>query len=111
MLQGTFVKLHGDELYVLLQIHGGADVRGGYTDAKLFKLHEHAEEYNLYIDDCGFSVETSEGDHINASWHGEWINTEGGCLDDDDALAFATAAGANADKSTVTVAGDGYFCI
>ena len=24
--------------YILLQIHGGADVRGGYTDAKLFKV-------------------------------------------------------------------------
>jgi len=24
--------------YVLLQVHGGADVRGGYTDAKLFKF-------------------------------------------------------------------------
>lgn len=27
-----------EEKYVLLQIHGGADVRGGYTDAKCFKL-------------------------------------------------------------------------
>ena len=33
----------GAENYLLLQIHGGADVRGGYTDAKLFKLNDHAE--------------------------------------------------------------------
>ena len=26
------------EAYVMLQIHGGADVRGGYPDAKFFKL-------------------------------------------------------------------------
>lgn len=111
VLQGAFVKLHGDELYVLLQIHGGADVRGGYTDAKLFKLNDHAEEYNLYTDDCGFSVEAPDGGYINADWHGEWINADGGCLDDDDALAFATAAGANAENNTVTIAGDGYSCI
>jgi hypothetical protein len=125
VLQGAFVKLHGDELYVLLQIHGGADVRGGYTDAKLFKLHKHAEEYNLYCDDCGFSAEIPDIDtqtvdmftgdtrdnHINVNWHGEWINSDGGCLDDDDALAFATAAGANADNNTVTIDGDGFFDI
>jgi hypothetical protein len=27
--------------YVLIQVHGGCDVRGGYTDAKLFKLPEY----------------------------------------------------------------------
>lgn len=42
VLQGTFLRQggHTDE-YVLLQIHGGCDVRGGYTDAKLFKVNEH----------------------------------------------------------------------
>jgi hypothetical protein len=39
------------EPYLLLQIHGGADVRGGYTDAKLFKprddwqIHSYLQEY------------------------------------------------------------------
>lgn len=28
--------------YVLLQIHNGADVRGGYTDAKLFRISEYS---------------------------------------------------------------------
>ncbi len=37
VLQGTYLKL-GVESYVLLQIHNGCDVRGGYTDAKLFCL-------------------------------------------------------------------------
>tara|TARA_R100001244_G_scaffold3104_1_gene4475 strand:- start:603 stop:1277 length:675 start_codon:yes stop_codon:yes gene_type:complete len=36
-LQGTFIDID-DEKYVLLQIHGGADVRGGYTTSKLFNL-------------------------------------------------------------------------
>lgn len=111
VLQGTFVKLHGEELYVLLQIHGGADVRGGYTDAKLFKMSDYAETYDLLTDNCGFGVETDDGEYINISWHGEWINNDGGCLDDDDALAFATAAGVTADNHTVTIDGDGYFDI
>lgn len=41
VLQGTNLTT-GSEYeypsYVLLQIHNGADVRGGYTDAKLFKI-------------------------------------------------------------------------
>lgn len=36
-LQGTFIDID-DEKYILLQIHGGADVRGGYTTSKLFNL-------------------------------------------------------------------------
>lgn len=42
VLQGANVALDGEALefptYILLQIHQGADVRGGYTDAKLFKI-------------------------------------------------------------------------
>lgn len=37
LLFKTF-KLYNDDVYVLLQIHGGADVRGGYTNTKCFKL-------------------------------------------------------------------------
>jgi hypothetical protein len=44
VLQGTFLK-NGIDCYVLLQVHGGADVRGGYTDAKLFKCDS---DYFLY---------------------------------------------------------------
>ena len=38
-LQGANLTINNDE-YILIQIHNGADVRGGYTDAKLFKLNE-----------------------------------------------------------------------
>ena len=38
LLFKTF-KLFSGDIYVLLQIHGGADVRGGYTDTKCFKLN------------------------------------------------------------------------
>ena len=38
-LQGANLTINNDE-YILIQIHNGADVRGGYTDAKLFKLND-----------------------------------------------------------------------
>lgn len=31
---------HKDESYILLQIHGGCDVRGGYTNARIFSADE-----------------------------------------------------------------------
>lgn len=40
-LQGTYLENQNNgEAYVLLQIHNGADVRGGYTDARLFHLSD-----------------------------------------------------------------------
>jgi len=50
ILQGSWLGIN-DEQYLLLQIHGGCDARGGYTDAKLFKpreeyrIHEYLEDY------------------------------------------------------------------
>lgn len=48
-LQGCHLELDGTT-YVLLQYHGGCDVRGGYTDAKLFKLESLESDYFLYGD-------------------------------------------------------------
>jgi len=109
----------GEENYILLQIHGGCDVRGGYTDAKLFKLAQHAELYNVLTEDCGFTTwrpdvkdeltgETKD-DFISLSWHGEWINQDGQCASDDDLLQFAVACGASLDNSSVTIHGDAYL--
>lgn len=109
VMQGQELKLdgeYGEETYILLQIHGGADVRGGYTDAKLFKLDDHAEFYNVITEDCGFSDDEGEN---SLSWHGEWINAEGTCADDDELLAFALACGASLEKPSVVVAGDAYL--
>lgn len=52
ILQGSLIEINGDTYY-LIQIHNGADARGGYTDAKLFKcgdycegmIHEYLREY------------------------------------------------------------------
>ena len=42
ILQGANLTIN-EEHYVLIQIHGGADARGGYTDAKLFKCDDHMD--------------------------------------------------------------------
>ena len=52
ILQGTTLEIDG-EYYFIIQIHGGADARGGYTHAKMFKsgyfcdgnIHEYLREY------------------------------------------------------------------
>lgn len=94
ILQGTDLILeteYGDESYVLLQVHNGADARGGYTDAKLFKLSDWVEPHQVVTDDCSFSIE-ADGDYVNLSWCGEWINNGGGCADDSDLAPFIAAA-------------------
>jgi hypothetical protein len=55
ILQGSWIEGYrvgvGLERYLLLQIHGGCDARGGYTDAKLFLppdygvINEYLDEY------------------------------------------------------------------
>ena len=63
ILQGSNLKIDGED-YVLIQIHNGADARGGYTDAKLFKceeigeIHEYLREYK---DSYELNEDMSEG--------------------------------------------------
>lgn len=50
VVQGASVAVEGDALeyptYILLQVHQGADVRGGYTDAKLFKIADGVDYFS-----------------------------------------------------------------
>lgn len=86
-IQGEFLKSDAGALYVLLQIHGGADVRGGYTDAKLFKLGQWVSEYGLFSEDSGFSVADGD-DFIGLDWRGNGELTSGdGDLVDQELLA------------------------
>ena len=65
-LQGANMYLHetAPEFndYVLLQLHQGADVRGGYTDAKLFKVDSDSGYFdtnpNIYGEIDGVQVDT-----------------------------------------------------
>lgn len=71
VLQGTVLR-RGVDHYVLLQVHGGADVRGGYTDAKLFYLPEEympSEIVNGTID--GVYVDTGYNGYSLTDDNGE----------------------------------------
>tara|TARA_R100001440_G_scaffold74159_1_gene99392 strand:+ start:442 stop:1029 length:588 start_codon:yes stop_codon:yes gene_type:complete len=57
-IQYQFLNIDG-YCYVLIQIHNGADVRGGYTSAKLFKCR-YTKEINIDIRDKMFSDELEE---------------------------------------------------
>ena len=108
-----------------MQIHGGADVRGGYTDAKLFKLDFHAEFWNVVSEDCGFGAEIEEIDtetedlfdghthenyiHLTYTGGDFWINSAGSEADDDDIKAFALACGCNAENTSITIQGDAHL--
>ena len=72
VIQGETFKRDGD-YYCLLQVHGGCDIRGGYTDAKLFKLEE---EYQLYDESCSFKLGEGDNDWIDYR-SGEWTTCEG----------------------------------
>ena len=101
-MQGHDLERDGEK-YVLIQIHGGADVRGGYTDAKLFCLSDHHEHHAVVMEDCAFSAETA--DEYTRHCNGAANLTQfrhGGMADDDDFLAFAIACDGK------PVAGDQY---
>lgn len=44
VIQGAYIDIN-EARYVLLQIHQGCDVRGGYTDARLFKISNEYEDF------------------------------------------------------------------
>jgi len=98
VLQGQELERDGEK-YVLLQIHGGCDVRGGYTGAKLFCLPYGIEA--VLLDHCGFSVDDGEGGYLCLDWSGEWINHEGQSADDEYIEKFCQLAG-----DVVHLAGD-----
>ena len=64
VVQGTNLISDNNENYVLIQIHQGADVRGGYTDAKLFIISHGYDclHYSVHDDSCMFSVKNPEID-------------------------------------------------
>lgn len=76
-LQGASV-LPGDSSnfefpeYMLIQIHLGADVRGGYTDAKLYKVN--AEYFNTNPDVYG----SIDGQEVTTSYNGYNLTDDDG---------------------------------
>jgi hypothetical protein len=79
-LQGANVHEAGHESefefpgYVLLQIHQGADVRGGYTDAKLFKISDNFEYFTTNPDIYG----DIDGVEVTSSYNGYSLTDDDG---------------------------------
>jgi len=62
-LQFVFLSIDNTS-YVLLQVHGGCDVRGGYTDAVLFEADESVLYYSdatIYADGADHYWRTDDG--------------------------------------------------
>lgn len=78
VVQYQQLKLFGEH-YLLLQIHQGCDVRGGYTDAKLFKLDC---EYGFMNESAGFCADLPNGEYMTLDWMGEWVDSDGRGADD-----------------------------
>ena len=106
VIQWTEATRDGEE-YILLQIHGGADVRGGYTDARLF-LKDSYEAFGI-CEDCGFGVETDSGEILSLSWRGEWIDQDGSPAYEEYKTAFAKASGCDEDSGSIVIEGDCYI--
>lgn len=76
-LSHIFKNPYTDEVYCLFQLHGGADVRGGYTTTRCFKLEGYltgqvdvygsvdgVEVTNSYN---GYSLTTDDGEEVKAT--------------------------------------------
>ena len=67
------------DTYILLQVHGGCDVRGGYTAPRLFALDAYDEaewfdvgrQASIFCNDCHAAWHTYEVNYFQASEHEE----------------------------------------
>jgi len=78
--------LDNDDVYYLLQIHGGADARGGFTDAKLFKLYNTYDDY-LMNEQCTFYIDIDNENQLFIDYIGGDFSDKYGNSIDDDSLA------------------------
>jgi ribosomal protein S6E (S10) len=66
-VQGTKFDINGDGGYVILQVHGGADIRGGYTRPQVFRFD--VEAFIMNAQDAYFSC-SAEGCKNSLSMRG-----------------------------------------
>jgi hypothetical protein len=78
----------GDDPYVLISVHGGADVRGGYAASRLFYLDETImdmlwnEQYNRCMDEDEARSHLEHGQpFILCRWGGDTDETINNCTD------------------------------
>lgn len=89
-IQGTWLTVDGED-YLALQIHGGCDVRGGYTDPHIFKAYPEHMDYGMTqatarcphcgtcwdTDDSGYRWEDGEGQvDLSDEWYFDEANEQ-----------------------------------
>jgi hypothetical protein len=70
----AFIDRDGNQL-ALIQIHGGADVRGGYSAPRIFEVSEEFfydfVQAGVYCYGCGFHADLVGGCYIDYAEHGD----------------------------------------
>jgi hypothetical protein len=66
----------GERQYMALQIHGGADVRGGYTKPRIF---EPCEEY--LVESLSLYCSKDRSHYLDTSGGGEWTDHHGNYME------------------------------
>lgn len=96
VLQYTVWKdAEDDEVYIGLSIHGGADVRGGYTDVRIFTCYGEPyalmdnADWTIHCDGSGQPDQNPgqlglDGEPVGESHCGLWWDCRGGHLDSDE---------------------------
>lgn len=68
-IQGAFFGLNGND-YLIMQVHGGCDVRGGYTRPRVFSLgYEGRDGFIFEAESANFTCTNEEC--------GNWLNIRG----------------------------------
>lgn len=81
-IQGDYFEYEG-EVYLMLQIHGGCDVRGGYTAPKIFREYEVAAVTYGWNSYSICSADDRKGEPVRLDFlHGEVYDADGEYLGD-----------------------------
>ena len=77
-LQGSFFGMNGRE-FLIVQVHGGADVRGGYTKPKVFSLKSWSgrDEFILSAGDLSFTCPKCEATLNISGYEATFIDADG----------------------------------
>jgi hypothetical protein len=78
VIQGTYLDLNNNH-YILLQIHNWCDVRGGYTDAKLFLIDNDLEWFLNFENVAGTCNINGKNYYISNMYDGVYLR-----IDDDE---------------------------
>jgi len=80
-IQGYFFEWSDGEVYLMLQIHGGADVRGGYTAPKIFSVYGWDGPYILMYDWNSYTIQSADdrkGERVCLDFRNGDVIDEGG---------------------------------